>query len=350
MNTIKKLTDYQVTIDHENKWILLKITGGLLTYAIKNSLDTIDIQKSTILRFFSNYNHLFKEGWSFYILNYTEGHNLIKISDNNKKYNLEDVIKYFDYKIKIVSGNLIESKYNIPSLYFLSHSYFIQHKKRSYVDYDIKKRFIYLNRIPKIARVYLFKEIMKHNILDNSFYSWNADNKEGFEGHEMVVGVKNKSIENFNYEPGDTYCEWADLNEYYKHSFCTILTESEFDDDIIFITEKLLKSIINYHPFISLSAPNYLKKLHELGFKTFDKWWDESYDTEIDLRKRILKIVDTLNYINNFSDEQIIKIKEEIKPIVLHNLNNLKKIEDKYPKYFEYKKLIHSFTKINHAI
>ena len=348
--TKNKITEYQPIFDYENKWILFKLTGGYLTYAIMNSIDTVNIENSTLFKFFNQYDNFFKEGWVFYIMNHTEGHNLIKLSDNNKKYNLEDVIKYFDYKIKIVSGNLIESKYNIPSLYFLSHSYFTKHKKRSYVEYDIKKRFIYLNRIPKIERIYLFKEIMKHNILDNSFYSWNPDNYEGFDGHEFFIGFKNKSIENFNYEPGDIHCEWADLNEYYKHSFCTILTESEFDDDIIFITEKLLKSIINYHPFIVLSAPNYLKKLHELGFKTFDKWWDESYDNEIDINKRVLKIVDTLNYINNFTDKEIIKIKEEVKPIVLHNLNNLKKLEDTNPKYFEYKKIIHSFTKTSQLI
>ena len=348
--TKNKITEYQPLLDYENKWILFRLTGGYLTYAIMNSIDTVNIENSTLFKFFNQYDNLFKEGWVFYIMNYTEGHNLIKLSDNNKKYNLEDVIKYFDYKIKIVSGNLIESEYNVPSLYFLSHSYFIKHKKRNYTNDIIKKKFIYLNRVPKVERVYFYKEIAKHDILDNSFYSWNPENFEGFEGHELVVDVENKSIENFDYAPGDRYCEWSSLSDYYRHSFCTILCESEFDNDIIFITEKLLKSIINYHPFVLFGPPNYLKKLHELGFKTFNKWWDESYDSEMDLHKRIEKIVNILNYINNFTDREISKIKEEVNPIVLHNLNNLKKIEDRFPKYFEYKKIINSFTKTSQLI
>ena len=42
-------------------------------------------------------------------------------------------------------------------------------------------------------------------------------------------------------------------------------------------TEKILKPIQQYHPFILLGMYG-LQNLRNLGFKTFDSVWDESYD------------------------------------------------------------------------
>ena len=43
-----------------------------------------------------------------------------------------------------------------------------------------------------------------------------------------------------------------------------------------------------------------MEMLKAKGFKTFDKWWDESYDEEIDLELRIQKIVKILEEIAKF--------------------------------------------------
>ena len=40
--------------------------------------------------------------------------------------------------------------------------------------------------------------------------------------------------------------------------------------------------------------PQSLKVLKKQGFKTFDKWWDESYDDEFDFHKRMDKIVEVM--------------------------------------------------------
>ena len=61
----------------------------------------------------------------------------------------------------------------------------------------------------------------------------------------------------------------------------------------------------------------YLKKLKEMGFKTFDKWWDESYDDEIDDTIRMQKVLNLIESLNNSILLQ--KIYEESKDIVMHN-------------------------------
>ena len=42
-----------------------------------------------------------------------------------------------------------------------------------------------------------------------------------------------------------------------------------------------LKKLKTIGFLVSGMNPHYLKKLKELGFKTFDSWWDESYDSEV---------------------------------------------------------------------
>ena len=61
------------------------------------------------------------------------------------------------------------------------------------------------------------------------------------------------------------------------------------------MTEKIWKPIIAKHIFVVHGNYLYLQKLKELGFKTFSKYFDESYDIEIDRYKRIDKIVQLCN-------------------------------------------------------
>jgi hypothetical protein len=66
-----------------------------------------------------------------------------------------------------------------------------------------------------------------------------------------------------------------------------------------------------------------LKKLKELGFKTFSNWWDESYDDEMDLEKRIYKIIKVLEEIASWDLEKCTTIRNEMKEILIHNYNQM---------------------------
>jgi hypothetical protein len=80
------------------------------------------------------------------------------------------------------------------------------------------------------------------------------------------------------------------------------------------------------NPFVIAGAPNCLKYLKELGFKTFDRWWDESYDQEEDHEKRMLKIFDVIDYIDSLSIDQLKKITEEMNDVLIHNKNQILEI------------------------
>jgi hypothetical protein len=69
-----------------------------------------------------------------------------------------------------------------------------------------------------------------------------------------------------------------------------VVTETVFFQDKLHLTEKVFKPIVAKRPFLLVAAPGNLAYLKSYGFKTFDRWIDESYDIETDHYVRIEKI------------------------------------------------------------
>jgi len=113
-----------------------------------------------------------------------------------------------------------------------------------------------------------------------------------------------------------------DLDELYKNIFCEIVCETYFSGRTFFISEKTYRCILNKRPFIIQGPKWFLKNLKKLGFKTFDKWWDEGYDEDpSDARYETLKR--NINWIGSQSDQTINGWYEEMQPILTHNYNVL---------------------------
>jgi len=111
--------------------------------------------------------------------------------------------------------------------------------------------------------------------------------------------------------------------------------ETSCHSDYTFITEKTLRPVINLQPFIIFGNPYTLKSLKELGFKTFDKWVDESYDLEINTNKRFELAYNEILKISKLDIDEIHEIYFDMFEILEHNFNNLVKIYQSYllPEY-----------------
>ena len=64
-----------------------------------------------------------------------------------------------------------------------------------------------------------------------------------------------------------------------------------------------------------------------MGFKTFDKFWDESYDTEKSDHVKINKITQIIEYICELDHTQLMTLYESMLPILEHNYKVLKNYE-----------------------
>jgi hypothetical protein len=106
---------------------------------------------------------------------------------------------------------------------------------------------------------------------------------------------------------------------FYENSLVSIITETNFNAAELTATEKTWKPAKEKHPFIIVGAPGALKAMREFGFKTFDEFWDESYDEIDDPRQRLCEIVEVCRTIGNWTPNQILEFKLKVKPIVEHN-------------------------------
>lgn len=231
------------------------------------------------------------------------------ITDCNLSNNLPDFLTKHQY---------------IGRPYFLGmmseHNFPIEENSRLF-----KNHFLSLNGSSRIHRQMLYQYLYDFNLLNKCTYSFYVyDPTHPF--HHMVEDDFLDKIEDsaqLNQRPDYT------PNNLYKNSFSNLLTETFFLKDssdfngvipsTIFFTEKLIKCFVAGQPFFLISTANSLKKIHELGFQTFGKWWDESYDLiEDDLKRldfichqalEISKI--PLVYLNNIYNEMI--------PILKHN-------------------------------
>lgn len=214
----------------------------------------------------------------------------------------------------------------------------------------IEKLFLTYNKKTKNYRIYLLDKLIKNNLISNSIYSfyepeddtynWQLESLNNLLSYKLkkTISLNNfleilnqyskkiedKDMESFN---GDYHGQFVQIDDY-KKTFLSLVSESNVGNNTIYFSEKTFKPILAKHPFILLSSPNSLKKLKELGYKTFDKWWDESYDEAIDYVDRIDKIINVLNELSKKSLDYLEKMKEEIQEVVDFNLQHYLKTKE----------------------
>lgn len=188
-----------------------------------------------------------------------------------------------------------------------------------------EKRFLYLNRVDKSWRFKFFSGMYRQRYLQDCIWSWAADNE---------YDPLHKSIEGFPIVGETSHLEMELIPEYNK-TFCSIVPETFFSTDGVcneatFITEKTEKCFAVGHPFIIVSTPYFLENLKRLGFRTFDKWWDEGYDEELDPNQRMHSVYEAIHYVQSWSEEKCQQVYKEMIPTLLHNQKRNKELIQKY--------------------
>ena len=73
-----------------------------------------------------------------------------------------------------------------------------------------------------------------------------------------------------------------------------------------------------------MSAPGALQDLKNLVFQTFECIFDESYDSELDLQKRIHLLVEESQRIKK---QDPVKLYKKVLPVLEHNYNHMLDID-----------------------
>lgn len=119
--------------------------------------------------------------------------------------------------------------------------------------------------------------------------------------------------------------------ESFNECFCAIINETRFAQPTGNFSEKTFGAMMTYTPFIVAAPPYTLEYLKDLGFKTFNEFWDESYDLEENHTDRLVKIYNLIDYINSLSMKECKKMYKSMKSTLNFNFDilNHNKIVDK---------------------
>lgn len=220
-------------------------------------------------------------------------------------------------------------------------------QSESYQPGHRSKRFLCFNRRYNEHRVLFYTMMSKLNLLDKFYMSMAAtqpENSRSFDENARYFSLNRPYLKitdediadakrplpltldnhNFNSYPMENGPDA--VMRFYKTSYINIVNETYFFSNIIHLTEKTYKPLAFKQPFLMLAAPGSLQHVRDMGFKTFNEFWDESYDAEIDHDKRFEMIIGVVKDIASWDDAKMIEFSHKVKPILDHNFMRIASI------------------------
>ena len=152
------------------------------------------------------------------------------------------------------------------------------------INKEIKDRlFLFLNNKKHLMRDNFFKTIKSFGGLDVSIYSF----------IEKGIFLDEVDVDDLNNMASWRGWGLENLNQYYENTYFETFCSCDEDevDRRIFMCDKVVKPLVQGHPFIGLYNPFVLKSLRELGFETFPELFNESYDDVVNINDRFDMVV-----------------------------------------------------------
>jgi hypothetical protein len=141
--------------------------------------------------------------------------------------------------------------------------------------------------------------------------------------HEFINQTKTQTLAGSYLNQVDRYITNLELHPI-QHAAVYLITETLMEYPHPYTSEKTWKGILYKRPFIVAGTPGSIKKLHRLGFKTFDSFWSEKYDQIDNTSDRICAVVDLVRDLCQLPLTQLSMLVEEMEPIFEYNINVFK--------------------------
>ena len=247
------------------------------------------------------------------------------------------------------------SKINVFSHYWQCWRYLYSQNKILSVDDFLKtksvnrdKHFLSYNRSPHTHRCATIVDIFENKLHEKSILSFPSE-LEGVQGNKFsiqnevdkfytqdnykselindlhnhlpfIADVKNIFTEDNVWD--SVVIESSFFNTYFSLVVGTMFEDYEEENPYtIFMSEKIYKALTSFHPTIYMGNMGSLKKLKEMGFKTFHPFIDESYDKEPNRVKRFEMIMKEVNKLCNMKLSELHDLYWSMSDVLIHNHN-----------------------------
>ena len=107
--------------------------------------------------------------------------------------------------------------------------------------------------------------------------------------------------------------------KHYDSTFVSIVMCAFPHENACHLHSSTFNPIYCGHPVIQYGPVGHIAEMKKRGFKTFDKWWDESYDKVEDDWERLKVIFDVVETLSKKSPNEMLKMYIDMKDILQYN-------------------------------
>ena len=150
---------------------------------------------------------------------------------------------------------------------------------------------------------------------DSDKWVWQSEGINDFEVRSKTIDFTVDRVDYYGYNMSLSQIIPIDI---YNRTHYSLVCETNFNNEFVFLTEKTVKPILARRLFITLGNQYHLAALRRLGFKTFNGIIDESYDTVEDTVERHTAAMVQLKLLCARDPAEVIDL---IKDIVDYNFN-----------------------------
>lgn len=257
-------------------------------------------------------------------------------------------------KIFLLTGNLETVKFktdiNVTPIFLLSMMFQNINEMHIFDAEDIvtsknlcykkfKKLVLSLSRRNREHRVWGHFMLSRSDIFDECIVS--QDKLDDFQPSPFLLERLNVTIDDFNnfkkklpfFADGDTFHinnPTGHLSDLHFSTAFSIVNETlcvNQNETSLFYSEKILKPMFNFQPMIIWGQKGINKRLPLIGFKTYESYFDLSFDDEPDdilrYQKLLVSASDVVSYLKSLTRDQQIEWRYKNSELLSYNRNRV---------------------------
>ena len=241
----------------------------------------------------------------------------------------------------LISGNSSADQY--PNTVYWPETEFMYWRsvdRNQGAQYHLRNRsraYTALCRIDKLWRKTFMSDLWRHNLHTHGYFSYNQHLLESDDNYldcalsndyltacqpriDQFIAAGPFRVDQLTNVDHNNYN--LNMTQLYEDSYFNVILETMIDVDSSggqLISEKTCKPIFNNQFFVAVSSVDHQRHLRDLGYKTFGRCIDESYDAIADNQQRFEAVLDLTRTLAATDLQQLHQLYENLAPEIQHN-------------------------------
>lgn len=151
------------------------------------------------------------------------------------------------------------------------------------------------------------EQTLTADVIDSSVYKWN----QHWSATNTLIDMFGQQLP-LNSQAGYKL-------DYYNNAYWNFSMMPNFDLAGLSLGREIFLPILNLQPFVIVGPAKSLKLLSSLGYKTFKKQVNESYDNVVDDEERMQSLFRLVYEMSHFTGSELGELNEKLRSTIIHN-------------------------------